>query len=145
MDNNAGVSRPGYYLPAGTPATDAIAFANATRAVILPLTNAALQDATLTYDLEISPSGPADPQSNTDENLILFYSTGQNIGSVSIPSPRLLAFDLGGPWRAFRLTRSSLSVGLLADIETLVTGTVFYNNSPFPNTFSVGALDQIVM
>jgi hypothetical protein len=145
MDNNAGVSRPGYYLPGDTPVSAAIAFANDVRAVLLPLTSAALQNASLTYDLGIAPSWPAGPTSDSREILVLYYGTSQNAATVIIPSPHIATYDLGGPWRAFRLSRSSLSAGLLADIETLVTGTVFYDNSPFPSTFLVGALDQIVI
>lgn len=144
-DNNGGVSRPGYYLPEGTPPAAALAFANGLRSVLLPLSNAALQDAALTYELGIEPSGPPDPASNSRARLALFYSTGSISGHIVIPSPRQLAYDLGGPWRAFRLTRdAAIAAGLLPGIEAIVNGTMFSDNSAFPTTFSVGALLQIV-
>lgn len=145
VDNNGGVSRPGFYLPEGTPPADALSFANALRSAVLPLTLCQLQGGALTYDLGIEPSGPAALDSDCHLNLLLFYSTGQNHGSLAIPSPRQLAYDLADEWQGFRLTRASaITSGLLSDIENLVTGTVFRFGQPFPNTFTVGALDTIV-
>jgi hypothetical protein len=145
MDNNGGVSRPGYYLPEGTPPAAALSWANTLRSVLLPLTNAALQDALLSYDLGITPSGPADLTSNSRDKLALFYSTEAISAHLVIPSPRQLAYDLDGPWRGFRLTRdSAAAAGLLVGIEEIVAGTVFSDNTPFPTTFVVGSLEQIV-
>jgi len=145
VDNNKGVSQAGYYLPDATPLSAALTFANTLRGVLLPLTSAALEWAELTYDLQITPSGPPAPDSNTREKLALFYSAGMNHGSILIPSPRNLAYDLGGPWRGFRLTRQAANdAELLDDIEAMVTGTVFRNNDVFPALFTVGSLEQIV-
>lgn len=145
LDNNGGVSRPGYYLPDGTPLAAALAFANDVRGVLLPLTTAALADALLTYDLGIAPSSPAPADSNTRERLVLFYSTDAAAGAIQIPSPRQLAYDLGGPWRAFRLTRdAAIAANILTNIENIVSGTVFRTGDAFPSVFSVGALEDIV-
>lgn len=145
FDNNSGVSKPGYYLPAGTSETVALDYANALRLVLSDLTDASLQGARLTIDLDIEPGPPAAPSSDNGRKLALFYRTGSILGSLVIPSPVMLTYDLAGPWADFRLTRdSAISANILDEIEAIVTGTVFKNNNVFPNIFTVGAIEEII-
>lgn len=143
-DNSGKLSRLGFWLPDGISVSDAIGRANTLRAALLPVVNARLDGATITYD-DIVPAGPA-PSIWGDyrTNLVLIFSDERGTEAIRLPfAPVSLAYDAAGPWRGFRLLPPAMGAGWVAQMAAALEPVVGPTFDPFPRTFVVGTRDII--
>lgn len=143
FDNNGRRALTGMYLPDGTPAGSALAFANLVRPRYLALTQNRLTGAKYVVRLAGPDLGTAAPGADSRRSATLFYSAGADVARLVIPSPVPGLAELAGPFAGYRITRESAqAAGLLDELEALVAGTITATGAPWPSDFEVGSIDE---
>lgn len=145
-DNNDKRARLSFWLPDGESVAQSVARANALRSALVPLTNARLEGARLSYDDIVEPVGSPAGDSDTRRNLVLILNDGAGPATVRLPSPRLdLPYDASGEWAGIRISAASWAAwpGAVTWLSALGL-VVFPWGDPYPTTVSVAGIDFIV-
>lgn len=133
-----------FWLPDGLSLADVESVANGFRSVLLPVTNARLERATYSVDFVFTDDVTAPPEADVRRRLLVFFTNGTKVRSISVPSPSQLPFDTTGPYIGIRLQRSSILLSpVLTSLETIPTIVVDVDGTAFPTDFSVAGITRI--
>lgn len=145
QDNNGKKGTTGLWLPATNFPSEHEGAAISIAAPLAALSNAALVGARLSYPIDIPASNPPEISSNVYRRMVLVFTDGSNYGLLSIPSGNRLYTDLDGDYRSIRITRERLLLlGMLPALESALGDTYLQWGEPFPSTYSVGAITELI-
>lgn len=111
-----------------------------------PLCSAVNFQATAYIPLDISQGPAAQEGSNIYDRAFFIFRDGPTRGVISVPAPNDMLFELGGSYRAIRITRERLAMlGLLSPLESAVSLLAIPGWASFPATFVVGGRQGLTL
>lgn len=142
-DRDGRKGRCSLHLPFATPADDAINFALHMADVLSGISNAVFTSYTISYDAREDTPELADLDANLHRKLVLFYRNEEGFETISIPSPKDIAFETSGSYSGIRADPLSIALAPWnTTIPVVVSTMATPEGEAFPTEYVVGGLAE---
>lgn len=133
-DNNGRTAVSGLYYPDTLTPLELYARAQAIQPYFQAVSSATIVEARFSKFYDLGPPAPAELGSNSRSRLLLLCKDASVYGSFEIPSPATLAYLPTGPFRGFKVDKSSAdSVSRLETVIAALSDSLLPYGDDFPS------------